>query len=49
MKAIKALKSRLSKNNTLFIQNEGGHLPEAGFEWSKAAINEEIRNFEIKI
>ncbi len=47
MKVIKALKSRLSKKNTLLIQNEGGHISEAGFEWNSAATAEEIQEFEI--
>ncbi|MCL5290247.1 MAG: SMI1/KNR4 family protein [Firmicutes bacterium] len=46
MKAITALKSRLSQNNTLYIQNEGGHLSEAGFEWNEPATIEEIYEFE---
>lgn len=46
MKVIKALKSRLSKKNTLLIQNEGGHISEAGFYWNSAATAKEIQEFE---
>lgn len=47
MKALEALKSRLSQDNTLFIQNEGGHLSQAGFEWNKNATSLEIHRFEV--
>lgn len=46
MKAIEILKKRLSKRNTLIIQNERGNISEAGFIWNDPATIEEIIKFE---
>jgi hypothetical protein len=46
MNPIKALKSRLSSNDTIFVQNEGGQLFEAGFNWNIAATSQDIMTFE---
>ena len=46
MKPIEVLKSRLLKNNTLFVQNENGYFEEAKFEWNKPITDNQIDNFE---
>ena len=46
MKNINSLKSRLSSNNILLVQNENGHLCYAGFEWRSPATDTEISKFE---
>jgi hypothetical protein len=47
MKAIDSLKKRLNASMVLSVQNEGGHLSEAGFKWNQPADSEEIQQFEI--
>jgi len=42
------LRSRLTSNNTLFVQNEGGYVADAGFDWAKPATDNEIHDFEIE-
>lgn len=46
MKSIETLKERLTDNNTLFVQNEGGFTGEMGFEWREPATDLEIKDFE---
>jgi len=48
MKAFVSLKNRLTSENTLTVQSEGGYISEVGFEWKKAASKHELLNFERK-
>lgn len=46
MKSIEILKDRLTDNNTIFVQNEGGFTGEMGFEWREPVTELEIKDFE---
>jgi len=46
MISIETLKSRLTSNSTLCVQNEGGFTGEMGFEWKNPATDFEIEDFE---
>jgi len=48
MKSILALKERLTKDNTLLVQNEKGFIMETEFEWQQPATDEDIMNLENK-
>ena len=48
MKSIDSLKSRLSANNTLTVQNERGFIMETEFKWNSPAIEADIALFEKK-
>jgi len=48
MKSILALKERLTKDNTLVVQNEKGFIMETEFEWQQPATDEDILNLENK-
>lgn len=49
MNFINALKSRLSTNNTLTVQNERGFIMETEFKWNPPAKEMEITSFEKKM
>lgn len=46
MKPINALKERLSKENTIVVQNERGFIMETEFFWAEPALDSEIDQFE---
>jgi len=48
MKSIETLKSRLTSNSTLCVQNEGGFTGEMGFEWRNPATDLAVQSFETK-
>lgn len=48
MNSINSLKSRLSPNNTLTVQNERGFIMETEFKWNPPAKETEITSFEEK-
>lgn len=45
MKSINALKERLSKENTIVVQNERGFIMETEFFWTEPALDSEIDQF----
>lgn len=48
MDCIEILKTRLTSNNTLYVQNEDGSYGEVEFIWNQPATKEEIISFEKK-
>lgn len=47
MRSLNILKSRLSNENTLKVQNENGFYETVGFKWNRSATDMEIEEFEI--